>query len=72
MSKIKEFFKSQTYPALLLALSVIGLMVFYAGKILDSLGLNEFYYTTLMWGHTRLLFSIVAKTRKILTLNTVA
>lgn len=32
MSRIKEFLKSQTYPALLLALTVIGLMFFYAGR----------------------------------------
>ena len=33
MSRIKEFFKSQTYPALLLALTVIGLIFFYAGRL---------------------------------------
>ena len=33
MSRIKEFFKSQTYPVLLLALTVIGLIVFYAGRM---------------------------------------
>lgn len=33
MSRIKEFFKSQTYPALLLALTVIGLIIFYAGRM---------------------------------------
>ena len=33
MSRIKEIFKSQTYPALLLALTVIGLIFFYAGRM---------------------------------------
>ena len=33
MSRIKEFFKSQTYPALSLALTVIGLIFFYAGRM---------------------------------------
>ncbi len=33
MSKIKQFFKSTTYPALLLALTVVGLIVFYAGRM---------------------------------------
>lgn len=33
MSKIKQFFKSTTYPALLLALSVIGIIFYYAGRL---------------------------------------
>ena len=33
MSRIKDFLKSQTYPALLLALTVVGLIVFYAGRM---------------------------------------
>ena len=33
MSRIKEFFKSQTYPALLLAFTVMGLIIFYAGRM---------------------------------------
>ncbi len=33
MSKIKSFLKSSTYPALLLALSVVGLIIFYAGRM---------------------------------------
>ena len=33
MNRIKEFFKSQTYPALSLALTVIGLIFFYAGRM---------------------------------------
>ena len=33
MRRLKEFFKSQTYPALSLALTVIGLMLFYAGRM---------------------------------------
>ncbi len=32
MNRIKDFFKSQTYPALLLALTVVGLILFYAGR----------------------------------------
>ena len=33
VSKIKQFFKSTTYPALLLALSVIGTIFFYSGRL---------------------------------------
>ena len=32
MSKIKQFFKSTTYPTLTLALTVMGLIYFYAGR----------------------------------------
>ncbi len=33
MSKLKNFFKSSAYPALLLALSVVGLIFYYAGRM---------------------------------------
>ena len=32
MNRIKEFFKTQTYPALLLGLTAFGLIYFYAGR----------------------------------------
>jgi predicted phosphodiesterase len=60
MSKIKQFFKSTTYPAILLTLSVIGIIFFYAGR-------NNWIFIELSLGKEGILHTLLP----VLALNSV-